>query len=137
MADTFKNSSLDVTNTDLTAVYTVPAASPGVTGTAPTFPTTGVVKSIIVASDSANATLVDIKYLDSSATATFVLFNQKSISANTTVELLEQPLVFTEALVVTPSLAPIPSPNTNPALPFVTVLSKLSYSNSLCKELTT
>ena len=97
MADTFKNSSLDVTNTDLTAVYTVPAASPGVTGTAPTFPTTGVVKSIIVASDSANATLVDIKYLASSATATFVLFNQKSISANTTVELLEQPLVLEES----------------------------------------
>ena len=97
MADTFKNSSLDVTNTDLTAVYTVPAASPGVTGTAPTFPTTGVVKSSIVASDSANATLVDIKYLDSSATATFVLFNQKSISANTTVELLEQPLVLEES----------------------------------------
>ena len=55
------------------------------------------VKSIIVASDSANTTLVDIKYLDSSATATFVLFNQKSISANTTVELLEQPLVLEES----------------------------------------
>ena len=96
MADTFKNSSLDVTTTDLTAVYTVPSASPGVTGTAPVFPTTGVVKSILVASDSANATLVDIKYLDSSATTTFVLFNQKSISANTTVELLDQPLVLEE-----------------------------------------
>ena len=97
MADTFVNSSLDVINTDLTAVYTVPTASPGVTGTAPVFPTTSVVKSIIVASDSANTTLVDIKYLDSSATATFVLFNQKSISANTTVELLEQPLVLEES----------------------------------------
>tara|TARA_R100001163_G_scaffold59822_1_gene48740 strand:- start:238 stop:612 length:375 start_codon:yes stop_codon:yes gene_type:complete len=97
LADTFKNSSLDVINTDLTAVYTVPTASPGVTGTAPTFPTTGVVKSIIVASDSANATLVDIKYLDSSATSTFVLFNQKSITANNTVELLEQPLVLEES----------------------------------------
>ena len=97
MADTFKNSSLDVTTTDLTAVYTVPSASPGGTCTAPVFPTTGVVKSILVASDSANATLVDIKYLDSSATATFVLFNQKSISANTTVELLEQPLVLEES----------------------------------------
>ena len=96
MADTFKNSSLDVTTTDLTAVYTVPSASPGVTGTAPVFPTTGVVKSILVASDSANATLVDIKYLDSSATATFVLFNQKSITANNTVELLDQPLVLEE-----------------------------------------
>ena len=97
MADTFKNSSLDVVNTDLTAVYTVPTASPGVTGTAPTFPTTGLIKSIVVASDSANATLVDIKYLDSSATSTFVLFNQKSITSNNTVELLTQPLVLEES----------------------------------------
>ena len=97
MADTFKNSSLDVVNTDLTAIYTVPTSSPGVTGTSPVFPTTGLIKSILVASDSANATLVDIKYLDSSATSTFVLFNQKSITSNNTVELLEQPLVLEES----------------------------------------
>ena len=97
MADTFKNSSLDVVNTDLNAVYTVPTASPGVTGTPPVFPTTALIKSVIVASDSANTTLVDIKYLDSSATSTFVLFNQKSLAANTTVELLEQPLVLEES----------------------------------------
>ena len=97
MADTFKNSSLDVVNTDLNAVYTVPTASPGVTGTPPVFPTTALIKSVIVASDSANTTLVDIKYLDSSATSTFVLFNQKSVAANTTVELLEQPLVLEES----------------------------------------
>jgi|TARA_X000001382_G_scaffold108565_1_gene84455 hypothetical protein len=97
LADLFKNSSLDVVNTDLNAVYTVPTAAPGVTGTAPVFPTTGVVKSILIASDSANATLADIKYLDSSASATFVLFNQKSIAANTTVQLLEQPLVLEES----------------------------------------
>ena len=97
MADNFVNSSLDVVDTNLNAIYTVPTASPGVTGTSPVFPTTTLVKSILVASDSANATLVDIKYLDSSASSTFVLFNQKSISANTTVELLEQPLVLEES----------------------------------------
>ncbi len=97
MADLFKNSSLDVVNTDLNAVYTVPTASPGLTGTAPVFPTTAVIKSILVASDSANATLADIKYLDSSASATFVLFNQKSITANNTVQLLDQPLVLEES----------------------------------------
>ena len=97
MADTFKNSSLDVVNTDLTAIYTVPTSSPGVTGTSPVFPTTGLIKSILVASDSANATLVDLKYLDSSATSTFVLFNQKSITSNNTVELLTQPLVLEES----------------------------------------
>ena len=97
MADLFKNSSLDVVNTDLNAVYTVPTASPGLTGTAPVFPTTAVIKSILVASDSANATLADIKYLDSSASATFVLFDQKSITANNTVQLLDQPLVLEES----------------------------------------
>jgi len=97
LADNFVNSSLDVVNTDLNAIYTVPTTSPGVTGTAPVFPTTTLVKSILVASDSANTTLVDIKYLDSSATSTFVLFNQKSLAANTTVELLEQPLVLEES----------------------------------------
>ena len=100
MADLFKNSSLDVVNTDLNAVYTVPTASPGLTGTAPVFPTTAVIKSILVASDSANATLADIKYLDSSASATFVLFNQKSITANNTVQLLDQPLVLEESDVL-------------------------------------
>ena len=40
---------------------------------------------------------MDIKYLDSSASSTFVLFNQKSVTANTTVELLEQPLVLEES----------------------------------------
>jgi len=100
LADLFKNSSLDVVNTDLNAVYTVPTASPGLTGTAPVFPTTAVIKSILVASDSANATLADIKYLDSSASATFVLFNQKSITANNTVQLLDQPLVLEESDVL-------------------------------------
>ena len=97
MADNFVNSSLDVVDTNLNDIYTVPTASPGVTGTSPVFPTTTLVKSILVASDSANATLVDIKYLDSSASSTFVLFNQKSVTANTTVELLEQPLVLEES----------------------------------------
>ena len=97
MADNFVNSSLDVVDTNLNAIYTVPTASPGVTGTSPVFPTTTLVKSILVASDSANATLVDIKYLDSSASSTFVLFNQKSITSNNTVELLTQPLVLEES----------------------------------------
>jgi hypothetical protein len=100
LADNFVNSSLDVVNTNLNTIYTVPTASPGVTGTAPVFPTTALVKSILVASDSANTTLVDIKYLDSSSSSTFVLFNQKSLSANTTVELLEQPLVLEESDVL-------------------------------------
>ena len=97
MADNFVNSGYDVVNTNLNAIYTVPTSSVGVVGTPPTFPTTAVVKSIIVASDSANATLVDLKWTDTSASSTFVLYNQKSITSNNTVELLTQPLVLEES----------------------------------------
>ena len=97
MADNFVNAGYDVVNTNLNAIYTVPTGSVGVVGTAPTFPTTAVVKSIIVASDSANATLVDLKWTDTSASSTFVLYNQKSITSNNTVELLTQPLVLEES----------------------------------------
>jgi len=97
LADNFVNSGYDVVNTNLNAIYTVPTSSVGIVGTPPTFPTTALVKSIIVASDSANTTLVDIKWTDTSASSTFVLFNQKSLAANTTVELLEQPLVLEES----------------------------------------
>ena len=97
MADNFVNSGYDVVNTNLNAIYTVPTSSVGIVGTPPTFPTTALVKSIVVASDSANATLVDLKWTDTSASSTFVLYNQKSITSNNTVELLTQPLVLEES----------------------------------------
>ena len=101
MADTFKNAGKDLTTTDLTTLYTVPTASPGVTGTSPVFPTTAVVKSILVCNDHGTATtLVDVVFTDTSASATIALFEQKSIAAKTTDELLEQPLVLEEGDVL-------------------------------------
>ena len=97
LADTFKNAGKDLTTTDLTTLYTVPTASPGVTGTSPVFPTTAVVKSILVCNDHGTATtLVDVVFTDTSASATIALFEQKSVAAKTTAELLEQPLVLEE-----------------------------------------
>ena len=97
MADTFKNAGKDLTTTDLTTLYTVPTASPGVTGTSPVFPTTAVVKSILVCNDHGTATtLVDVVFTDTSASATIALFEQKSVAAKTTDELLDQPLVLEE-----------------------------------------
>jgi len=97
LADTFKNAGKDLTTTDLTTLYTVPTASPGVTGTSPVFPTTAVVKSILVCNDHGTATtLVDVVFTDTSASATIALFEQKSVAAKTTDELLEQPLVLEE-----------------------------------------
>ena len=97
MADTFKNAGKDITTTDLTTLYTVPTASPGVTGTSPVFPTTAVIKSILVCNDHGPATtLLDVVFTDTSASATIALFEQKSVAAKTTDELLDQPLVLEE-----------------------------------------
>ena len=101
LADTFKNAGKDLTTTDLTTLYTVPTASPGVTGTSPVFPTTAVVKSILVCNDHGTATtLVDVVFTDTSASATIALFEQKSVAAKTTDELLDQPLVLEEGDVL-------------------------------------
>tara|TARA_R100001594_G_scaffold56204_1_gene90027 strand:- start:1009 stop:1386 length:378 start_codon:yes stop_codon:yes gene_type:complete len=97
LADTFKNAGKDITTTDLTTLYTVPTASPGVTGTSPVFPTTAVIKSILVCNDHGTATtLLDVVFTDTSASATIALFEQKSVAAKTTTELLDQPLVLEE-----------------------------------------
>tara|TARA_R100000908_G_scaffold62827_1_gene42531 strand:+ start:641 stop:1018 length:378 start_codon:yes stop_codon:yes gene_type:complete len=97
LGDTFKNAGKDLTTTDLTTLYTVPTASPGVTGTSPVFPTTAVIKSILVCNDHGTATtLLDVVFTDTSASATIALFEQKSVAAKTTDELLDQPLVLEE-----------------------------------------
>ena len=96
MANTFKSAMLDVTSTDLTTLITVPTADPGATPPVP--PTTNVVKSILVCNDSGNTTLLDVEVVR--ASATFEIFKQKSISTNTTTELLEQPLVLQESDVM-------------------------------------
>ena len=96
MANTFKSALLDVTTTDLTTLLTVPTADPG--ATPPVYPTTFVIKSILVCNDSANTTLLDIEVLRSSAT--FEIFKEKSLNTKTTTELLEQPLILQESDVM-------------------------------------
>ena len=97
MADTFKNAGVDLTTTDPTTLYTVPTAAPGTTGTPPIFPTTAVIKSIVVCNDSANTTEYTIEWTDTSATATYKITNTKTIATDTTYEVLSQPLVLEES----------------------------------------
>mgnify|MGYP003144799444 FL=1 len=75
------NKKNDLTTTDLTTVYTVPSFK------------TAVIKSILVSDDSGSGTTITVTLVDSSSNI-FSLFKSKSISANTTVELLTQPLVM-------------------------------------------
>ena len=87
MANNFKNKKVDLTTTDLTTLYTVPTA------------TTAVVKSILVSEDAGSGTTITVTLVDSSG-AVFSLFKTKTISGNTTTELLTQPLVMEESEVL-------------------------------------
>tara|TARA_R100001082_G_scaffold107189_1_gene80806 strand:+ start:153 stop:479 length:327 start_codon:yes stop_codon:yes gene_type:complete len=82
MAHTYKNSKVDLTTTNDTVLYTVPAS------------TTSIVKSILVSNDDAsNACEVTVTLLNTSDTV-FSLFKQKDVSAKTSIELLTNPLVM-------------------------------------------
>ena len=87
MANSFINKKNDLTTTDLTTVYTVPSFK------------TAVVKSILVSDDSGSGTTITVTLVDSSSNI-FRLFKSKSVSANTTVELLTQPLVMEESEIL-------------------------------------
>ena len=82
MAHTYKNSKVDLSSTNDTVLYTVPAA------------TTSIVKSILVSNDDAsNACEITVTLLNTSNTV-FSLYKQKDIAAKTTTELLSNPLVM-------------------------------------------
>ena len=84
MADLFLNKKVDLTTTDNTSLYTVPAE------------TIAVVRSILVSNDDAsNACEITVTLLNTDDTV-FSLFKQKDISAKTTNELLTNTLVLNE-----------------------------------------
>ena len=83
MANTFLNAKSDLTTTNLTTVYTVPSA------------TTAIIKSILISDDSGSGTTIDVTLVDASSNI-FSLFKAKAVGANTTVELLTQPLILEE-----------------------------------------
>ena len=87
MANNYKNAKADLTSTDITTVYTAPAA------------TTSIVKSILVSEDSGNADTITLTITDT-ASAVFSLFKVKAVAANTTVELLTAPLIVQESEIL-------------------------------------
>ena len=88
MANRYKNSKVDLTTTNLTTLYTVPAE------------TVSIVKSFLVSNDDAsNACEITVTLVNSGGTI-FSLFKQKDIAAKTTTELLTQPLVCDESEVI-------------------------------------
>jgi 3-hydroxymyristoyl/3-hydroxydecanoyl-(acyl carrier protein) dehydratase len=87
MASFYKNAKVDLTSTDITTLYTTPAA------------TTAVFKSILVADDSGSTSTITLTLTDSDA-AVFVLFSVKATVASATVELLTEPLVVLESEIL-------------------------------------
>ena len=83
MANSFINKKADLSTSDLTTIYTVPAAR------------TGIVKSILVSEDAGSGTTIDVTLVDASD-AIFNLFKSKAIGSNATTELLTQPLIIQE-----------------------------------------
>ena len=83
MANSFINKKVDLTTTDLTTLYTVPAAR------------TAVVKSLLVSNDAGSSCNIDVTLVDASSNI-FSLFKTKAVDTNTTIELLTQPLVVQE-----------------------------------------
>ena len=80
MANSFLNKKVDLTTTDNTTLYTVPDAN------------TAVIKSLLVSEDAGSGTTITVTLTDSSSNV-FSLFKTKTISSNTTTELLTQPLI--------------------------------------------
>ena len=87
MANSFINKKVDLTTTDLTTLYTIPSFK------------TAVVKSILVSEDAGSGASITVTLVDSSSNI-FSLFKTKSISSNTTSELLTQPLVMEESEIL-------------------------------------
>ena len=83
MPNSYKNAKADLTTTGVTTLYTCPSA------------TTALVKSILVSEDTGNADTITVAITDADA-AVFSLFKVTAIAANTTVELLTEPLVVQE-----------------------------------------
>jgi len=83
MANRFINKKIKLTSTDNTTVFTVPTA------------TTSIVRSILVSEYAGSGSSITVTLTDSSSTI-FNLFTSKSVSSNTTTELLTNPLILQE-----------------------------------------
>jgi hypothetical protein len=87
MANRYKNSKLDLTTTSVTTLYTVPSNS------------RAIVKSILVSNDTGSPSTITVTLTDA-ATAVFSLFKVSAVGANTSIQLLTEPLVMEESEIL-------------------------------------
>ena len=86
MANIYLNSKKDLTTTNTTNLYTVPSNS------------RAIVKSLLVSSDSGSDTTITVDLFNGppATSSKFTLFNIKAIVANTSEQLLTEPLIMLE-----------------------------------------
>jgi len=83
MANVYLNSKVDLSTTDNTVLYTVPSNS------------RAIIKSLLVSEDAGSGTTITVTLTSQTGTV-FSLFKVKSVSANATEQLLNEPLVMME-----------------------------------------
>lgn len=83
------NAKLDLTSTDVTALYTAPATADF---------NASVVNSIIVSNDSGSSDTITLTVTNGSDV--FNLFNVKAVAANTSIELLTRDLILQEGEIL-------------------------------------
>jgi len=86
MAINYLNKIADLTTTNITTLYTVPAE------------TTGVIKSILVSNDSASQDTITVTITNGSSV--FSVYKLESVDALSTKELLLQPLIVEETEII-------------------------------------
>ena len=86
MANIYKNAKIDLTTNTVTTLYTVPSNS------------RAIVKSLLVSSDSGSDTTITVDLFNGppASSSKFTLFNIKAIVANTSEQLLTEPLIMLE-----------------------------------------
>ena len=87
MANIYKNEKTSLTTTALTTLYTVPSNS------------RAIVKSLLVSEDAGGAAVVKVTLVDASS-ATFVVDNNVSLSANEKEQVLNEPLIMKESEIL-------------------------------------
>jgi hypothetical protein len=87
MANNYKNAKLDLTTTNITTLYTAPAA------------TQAIFKSILVSNDSGSDDTITLTITDS-ASAIFSVYKLEEVGAVSSKELLSQPLVVMESEIL-------------------------------------
>ena len=87
MANIYTNAKADLTTNNLTTVFTVPSD------------TRAIVKSFIVSNDSSSNDDIAVIVVDTADVA-YNLFKSKTISANSTLDLLTNPLILTEGEIL-------------------------------------